>query len=439
MEFRSHVTSQGLTVIAECNPRSQVTAAGVFVRAGARDETPDVGGVSHFLEHMVFKGTRTRTAEQVNLRLDELGAYSNARTSEDCTIYHAAVLPEFQTPIVELLTDLMRPVLRHEDFETEKQVILEEILMYEDQPPYGGYERLMAEYFGAHPLGQSILGTTQSVGGLTPEQMRRYFASRYNPNNMAIVAAGKVDFARLVDDVERSTWDWIPQPVARSITPVQGQSGFHTSLKPQSTQQYFLQLVRSPAAEDPLRFAAGILATILGDDSGSRLYWSLVDSGRAEVAAMATYEFEGAGVLLTYLCCAPEDAEENLDELERLQRVTTNEGVTARELQLAKSKIISEIFISSERAENRMFGIGGNWLKQRSYLPAEDVAKLFDAVTLDDVHQVLSQYSLTGGTRLAVGPLENLGQEESPSATPRAVHCLSGSPGPVTGAPISPV
>ncbi len=406
MEFRSHVTPNGLSVIAECNPRSQVAAFGVFVRAGSRDETPEVSGVSHFLEHMVFKGTRRRSAEQVNLRLDELGAASNARTSEDCTIYHAAVLPEFQSPIVELLVDLMQPVLREEDFQTEKQVILEEISMYEDQPPYGGYERLMADYFGAHPLSQSILGSAASLANLTPQHMRSYFESRYVPNNMAIVAAGNVDFGLLVDDVEQRSADWVPGPVDRRLERVASGERFHTLHKPQSTQQYLLQLVSSPSADNPLRFAAGLLASIVGDDSGSRLYWSLVDSGRAEVAAMATYEFEDAGLLMTYLCCAPESAQENLEELLRLQREVAESGVTPRELQLAKSKIVSDILISSERAENRMFGIGGNWLKNRPYLPAEEVAKLFEAVTLDDVHQVLAEYPLHGGTMLAVGPLD---------------------------------
>ncbi len=145
------------------------------MRTGARDETPEVGGVSHFLEHMVFKGTPNRSAAEVNLELDEMGSSSNARTSEESTIYYATVLPEFQTQVVELLSDIMRPSLRPEDFETEKQVIIEEIKMYDDQPPYGGYERIMAEFFGNHPLGQSVLGTVETVSALTPESMMELF------------------------------------------------------------------------------------------------------------------------------------------------------------------------------------------------------------------------------------------------------------------------
>ena len=163
MEYLRQQLDNGLTVLCERNPRAYASAFGFFVRTGARDESPEIGGVSHFLEHMVFKGTPSRSAEQVNLELDEMGSASNARTSEESTIYHAAVLPRFQTDVVGLLSDLMRPSLRDEDFEMEKQVIIEEIKMYADQPPFGGHERIMAEFFGDHPLGQSVLGTVQTL------------------------------------------------------------------------------------------------------------------------------------------------------------------------------------------------------------------------------------------------------------------------------------
>ena len=198
MEYRQHQLDNGLTILAECNPNAYMSAFGFFVRTGARDESAEISGVSHFLEHMVFKGTPNLTAEQVNLKLDDMGSSSNARTGEESTIYHAAILPEFQTPMVELLSDLMRPSLRAEDFETEKQVILEEIMMYQDQPPYGGHEKIMADYFGTHPLGQSVLGTIETVSALTPEQMLEYFHRQYSPSNLAIAAAGKIDFDRLV-------------------------------------------------------------------------------------------------------------------------------------------------------------------------------------------------------------------------------------------------
>ena len=136
--------------------------AGVLRQYRRRATKPtDIAGVSHFLEHMTFKGTPHRSADDVNRELDELGSHSNAYTSEEQTVYYATVLPEYQQPTLNLLADIMRPSLRQEDFDTEKQVILEEILKYEDQPPFGAHEKCMAAYFQQHPLGNSILGTSR--------------------------------------------------------------------------------------------------------------------------------------------------------------------------------------------------------------------------------------------------------------------------------------
>ena len=148
MEYRQHRLANGLEILAECNDQAYTSGFGFFVKAGSRDETTSIGGVSHFLEHMVFKGTPNRTAAEVNLQLDEMGSASNARTGEESTIYHASVLPEFQSDLITLLSDIMRPSLREDDFETEKKVIVEEIMMYADQPPYGGRARLSSGVAG---------------------------------------------------------------------------------------------------------------------------------------------------------------------------------------------------------------------------------------------------------------------------------------------------
>src|SRR5262249_29688101 len=146
----------GLEIVAECDAAAYSTALGFFVNSGARDETDEVSGVSHFLEHMVFKGTPTRSADDVNREFDEMGAHYNAFTNEENTVFYAAGLPEYQQKTVELLADIMRPSLREEDFSTEKQVILEEIKMYDDQPPFGVDDKCRAAFFGTHPLSRSV-------------------------------------------------------------------------------------------------------------------------------------------------------------------------------------------------------------------------------------------------------------------------------------------
>ena len=408
MEYLQHQLDNGLEILAECNRQAYTSAFGFFVRAGSRDETPEVGGVSHFLEHMAFKGTPHRSAAQVNLELDEMGSSSNARTSEESTIYHASVLPEFQTQIVELLSDIMRPSLREEDFETEKQVIIEEIRMYDDQPPYGGYEAIMEAFFGSHPLGNSVLGTVESVSALTPDQMMAYFRQRYSPGNICLAAAGNVDFDKLVADAQRCCGAWESYDAPRQLQPAKPKSGFRSLAKPQSYQQYILQLVDAPSSEDPRRYAASVLASILGDDSGSRMYWEFLDRGLAESAGMGSYDYQQGGAMMTYLCCAPEQAQENLGRLAELQNRVHQEGVTQKELDLAKRKIASHIVLASERTGTRMFSVGSQWLSEQPFKTVAEIAALYESLNLAEVNEILESFPLTNPMTVCVGPCEDL-------------------------------
>src|SRR6266478_9126084 len=155
MPFHQHTLPNGLTIIGETSPPAKSAAVGFFVRTGSRDETPEVSGVSHFLEHMVFKGTPRRSSLDVNRDFDRIGAFSNAYTSEENTVFYAAILPEYLPQAVDILADILRPSLRGEDFDMEKNVILEEIGMYEDQPASMIYDHAKKAYFDGHPLGNS--------------------------------------------------------------------------------------------------------------------------------------------------------------------------------------------------------------------------------------------------------------------------------------------
>src|SRR4051794_11579657 len=184
MPFHHHTLPNGLQLIGETTPSAKSAAVGFFVRTGARDETQDVSGVTHFLEHMVFKGTPRRTAFDVNRDFDRIGADYNAFTSEENTVYYASVLPEYLPQAVDILADILRPSLRDDDFNTEKKVIIEEIGMYEDNPTWSAYDHARRLHFADHPLGNSVLGSVQSIPDLTPERMRDYFGRRYSPANV---------------------------------------------------------------------------------------------------------------------------------------------------------------------------------------------------------------------------------------------------------------
>ena len=405
MKFEHVTLENGLEIVAEIHPAAHSAAVGIFVEAGSRDESDESAGVSHFLEHMAFKGTPTRSADDVNRELDEMGSHSNARTGEERTIYHAAVLPEFTAPVTRLLCDLMRPSLREDDFETEKKVIVEEILMYDDQPPFGGHERLMADYYGNHPLGRSVLGTVESVTALTPESMRRYFRERYSPDNMLISGAGRIDFPAWVDAIREATADWEPSGRGRQVGPAEPHFGTDLLVKPKASQEYVLQLAPAPHATDPERHAARLLATIVGDDSGSRMFWEFVDPGRAEYAGVGNYEFAGNGVALTVICCDPETIGENLERLALLQQTIATGEFSEDELDRACRKTVASLLLQSERPENRMFSVGNNWRVHRTYRTPREVAEKYRRVTLDDIRRVASTWSLDRTRTLLVGPV----------------------------------
>ena len=203
MIFKQARLENGLEVVAELNETARSTAAGFFVKTGSRDESAELAGVSHFLEHMVFKGTPTRDAIQVNRDFDKVGAKHNAQTSEEDTVYHAACLPEYLPATLDVLADLLRPTIRPEDFETEKKVIIEEIRMYLDNPMMVAYEAAKHEHHAPHPLGQSVLGTVESIEALTVEQMKGYFERRYGPSNIVLAFAGNANWDELVALAER--------------------------------------------------------------------------------------------------------------------------------------------------------------------------------------------------------------------------------------------
>jgi predicted Zn-dependent peptidase len=408
LEFRSHRLENGLEIVAEVNDDAHSMSVAFIVRTGARDESDEVAGVSHFLEHMCFKGTPRRSADDVNREFDEIGAHYNAFTSEECTAYYASVLPEYQESSVDILADIMRPSLRPDDFDMEKKVILEEIQMYLDQPPFGMDDRIKLLHLSGHPLARSVLGTSQSVGDLTPEQMRGYFASRYSADNVFVAAAGKIDFEALIEQVAARCGDWKPAGASRDISRGVSEPKFEVVHRPTATQEYVLELADAPASEDEDRYAAKLLATIVGDDSGSRMYWELVDSGLAETASLGHYEYLGLGMFYTWLACEPELAEENLARLHSIFRQVEADGVSEDELRQAKNKVKARVVLSSERPQSRLFNVGGNWLQRREYRTVADDLKALDDVALEDVHAVLKKYPLSRYTTITVGPREDV-------------------------------
>lgn len=412
MQFHHTILDNGLEIIAEVNSSAYSTSVGFFVKTGARNETLEIAGVSHFLEHMVFKGTETRSAADVNRQLDEMGADANAFTSEEQTVFYASLLPELLDDAVELFADILSPSIRDDDFELEKQVIVEEIKMYEDQPPFGADDKSRELFFQGHPLGNNILGSIESVLALKPEQMRQYHEARYCPDNIVLVGTGRLNFDHFVSCVEKTTKRWNSFPSKNTgyeneLKRVSGGRGSYQLTKETATQQHMILLFDGPSALDEDRYAAGLFTNMVGDEVGSRLYWELIDSGLADYAGMNACEFLDNGFLALVMAGEPEDTEEILARTRRIFNEVISNGLTPEELDRSKNKVLSRLVLANERPSGRLFSIGGEWLARGKYKTVSQDLKDIRLIEMHEIEAVVKKYPLDQPLFVTIGPLSN--------------------------------
>jgi predicted Zn-dependent peptidase len=407
MEFKSKILPNGLGLIGEVNKSAKSAAVGFFVKTGSRDETKQTNGVSHFLEHMLFKGTEKLNAFEVNEAFDKTGAQFNAFTSEENTVFYAAVLPEYLTEVTQLWTELMRPALRNKDFDIEKNVIKEEIAMYKDLPSFDVMDRCRSLHFDDHPCGNSVLGTKQSIDGLTAEQMRDYFTNRYAPNNMVLACAGNFDWQQLCSIAENRCGDWQKQTVERKLADCKGSKKKARVEKSNLSREHICLMSPGVAAQDQRRFAASVLAAVIGDDVGSRFFWELVDKALAETASMQFGAMDGTGTFCSYIRCSSENVIKVLDTIKGIFESLAKSGATENEMKTAKNKILSALVIKNELPMGRLADLGFNWVYLQQYRTIADDINAIKAVTVDDVHSLIKQFNPADFTQLSIGPAQS--------------------------------
>jgi predicted Zn-dependent peptidase len=404
MEFKKKELANGLCVIGEVNKSAKSAAVGFFVKTGARDESLQINGVSHFLEHMLFKGTERLSAFEVNEAFDRTGAEFNAATGEEYTIFYAKVLPEYLAEITELWIELMRPALRDEDFDIEKNVIKEEIAMYQDLPSFDVMDRCRRLYFDSHPCGNSVLGSKESITNLTSEQMRAYFVKRYAPNNMVLACAGNFDWEQIRSIGEKSCGHWERQDAGRELGDCSGSKKRERIEKANLVREHICLMSPSVSVQDPRRFAAALLGVVVGDEVGSRYFWELVDKALAEAAAMQYGAMDGTGVFHSYIRCSGENVTKVLDTIKGIFSSLSKDGISEEELQKAKNKTLSALVLKNELPMGRLLDLGFNWTYLGQYRTIEEDINSIKAVTTDDVHSLIEQYDLGEFTQLSIGP-----------------------------------
>lgn len=402
--FEHAVLGNGLTVIGERNPAAASVAAGFFVMAGSRDETPEVSGVSHFLEHMLFKGNETYTADDFNRIFDELGARYNAFTNTERTVYFGAVLPDKLTQLLDLLGQLMRPSLRVEDFDLEKNVILEEIAMYEDRPHFNVFDISTGSFWNGHPLGNSVLGSRDSIKALGRDAMLAYMQQRYSASNQVLAVTGNFEWQAVLDKAETIAGEWPTYPAPRQRPAANPASGRGSKVDPALKRTHIAYYAPGVGSHDPRRYAAAILALAIGAEEGSRLYWELVDKGLADQASLSHALREDHGSYEGYLNVAPERAQQVLDTYLSVLDAAQTEGLSEAEWRRAQRKLATSLSFRAETPLGRLTAFGTSYQLYGRYVSVEEVLRDALAATLADAQHLLSHRPFDRGYAFTLGP-----------------------------------
>ncbi len=406
--FHTHRLNNGLQIVAQPMPDYESVALSYYVCTGSRDEPdPSIVGVSHFLEHMVFKGTKTLDWQQITLEFNKIGAELNAFTSHEATVYFARVLGEYLERALELLSDMIYPRLAESDFEMEKEVIINEIARSEDQPYNLAFRRMMQTYFGNHPLGHDVLGTRESIRNMRIEQMRDYWQRRYAANNLILAVAGNFDWEHIVHLAERYCENWRTGDAGRNVEPYEPTYSINKVIVDKKLKQQIM-IIAMPTVDlkDPDYYAAGLGASILGDSDGSRLYWNIYQKGLAESASASIWAMEGTGIMMVEANSTPEEAQHVLRLLRAELDSLLEDGVHEDELRRAKDKWISSLVLSSESTFARMRSLASDWVTEGRLLGIDEEVERVEKVTTDDVLRALRRFPIREKQVLtALGPL----------------------------------
>lgn len=397
----------GPVVLSETIPGVRSVSLGVWVRSGSVNETQEEMGASHLLEHMVFKGTRRRSPLEIALALERLGGSLDAYTTREHTSYQARVLDDHLDVALDVLADLaVEPLLREQDLELEREVVLEEISTVEDTPDDLIFDLHAELVWGDHPYGYNILGTRETVGRISADQLRGRHAREYRRSNLVVAAAGNVEHGHFVEEVAARFGSAPEGPANGPVhAPLDGQPR-SDRMQRSTAQSHIVFGSRTFGHGDPRRYALVLLTTAFGGGMSSRLFQRV----REELGlAYAIYSYQSfyrfAGVSGIYVGTRPEwaDRAESVlgDELEALAR----DGLNTNELEDAKGQVMGQVVLSLESTSARLHRLVATALFDEPFRTVDEVMQSVDAVTLDDVHAIARDYfSPDRQTVLRLGP-----------------------------------
>jgi predicted Zn-dependent peptidase len=408
-DLRRTVLANGLTVLSESMPGVRSVALGAWVRAASLHESADKMGISHMLEHMVFKGTARRSAKELALALETLGGSLDAYTAREHTAYQAKVLDEHLPQAADVLADLIfRPTLRASDLALERKVVLEEISTVDDTPDDLVFELHNSRLWGSHPYGYSILGTRETVAAMDDSDLRALHSRAYHPEQIVVAAAGNVEHDTLLDTLESAGWADVPRgglPTLRSPAPiVQPPGAVHFE---RDTAQTHIVIGSSVFAHsDPRRYAMSMIGMLFGGGMSSRLFQRI----REELGlAYSVYSFqsfhEDSGVHGVYVGTTPESARSAVDAINAEMELLAAQGLSEEDLTAGKSQLKGQITLSLESPSSRMYRAAGVELYGEPYRTLDEVLALVDAIDAETVAGLCKNYfNPAEQTLVSLGP-----------------------------------
>jgi predicted Zn-dependent peptidase len=416
-EVKSTKLSNGIAVLTEHMPGLRSVTAGIWVRRGSRDESPELNGICHFIEHSVFKGTERRTAKDIAVESDRLGGNLDAYTTHEMTGFAIKVADRSLPEALDLLADVVSsPTFVQDDLEREQKVILEEMKMVEDTPDELLGELFNAAYFPDQPLGRPIEGTPQTVVSFDHKTTARFHAQEFATSNLVVAAAGNVDHEQLVDLVTKAFENRNGNPSNnRDLQLPSPAAPILIEQKKELEQAHLIIATPWPHARSDNRYAASLLASILGGSTSSRL-WQRIreDRGLAYSVGAGGSTFTDIGIFTIYAGTSPEHMDEVVDlSLQELRRIV-RESVSEEELTLAKDQAISSILLGLESSSARASALARQEIVHGRRIPPDEIIRRIEGVTVEDVQQVARQFFTTESMSLgALGDLNGFRVDRS--------------------------
>ncbi|MFQ9066812.1 MAG: M16 family metallopeptidase [Romboutsia timonensis] len=391
--YKKHVLENGLTIIGEEIPYVKSISLGVWINAGSRIEDEEISGVSHFIEHMLFKGTRNRTSKQIASEIDNLGGQINAFTSKECTCYYVKLLDSHIDIGIDVLSDMiLNSKFNEDDLDKERSVIIEELKMYEDSPEDLAYDLLTENIYKNDPLGMNIIGTEESLNRLNREKLLDYFNKYYVPNNSVIAISGNFNFDEIINKIEEKFKVWKKRDVNVDIKKAEFKSCFLTKNKDIEQVNLAMSLEAVPLENDKEVYALAVINTVFGGSISSRLFQKIREEKGLVYSIYSSQSlYRKCGELGIFASMSNEHLKEVYESIIEEIKIIKKYYLTDQEIKESKEQLKGSYILGLESTSSRMMSIGRALLLNNKVESTDDILKSIDNVDRETVKIVIDK------------------------------------------------